>query len=125
MKASLNVLGTPLKPCSQSPMTGWYRDGCCNTDADDHGSHTVCARVSAAFLAALREAGNDLVTPMPQFRFPGLQPGDQWCVCAGSWRWAAENGFGCPVDLEATHAAALEVVPLELLMAHAVSANEA
>lgn len=125
MKASLNVLGTPLKSCSRDPLTGWYRDGCCNTDDDDRGSHTVCARVTEGFLEMLRLQGNDLVTPSPQFGFPGLREGDQWCVCAGSWRAAAEQGFGCPVDLEATHARALEIVPLELLMAHAFGGAEA
>ena len=125
MLASLNVLGTPLKPCSHAPLTGWFRDGCCNTDASDRGSHTVCAHVTDAFLEALRQQGNDLITPAPEHGFPGLRAGDSWCVCAGSWRRAAERGQGCPVDLESTHAAALQLVPLELLMAHAHGGAEA
>ena len=120
MERSKNVLGTPLKSCSLDPITGWYRDGCCNTDENDRGSHTVCARLTGPFLEYLRDQGNDLITPVPQFRFPGLRAGDQWCVCAASWRQAAEAGVGCPVDLEATHQAALRLVSLELLMAHAV-----
>lgn len=125
MHASLNVLGTPLKPCSHDPLTGWYRDGCCNTDASDRGSHTVCARVTADFLVALAEQGNDLITPAPQHGFPGLRPGDCWCVCAGSWYAAYQRGRACPVDLERTHAAALRVVPLEALMASAEGGGEA
>lgn len=125
MHASLNVLGTPLKPCSHDPLTGWFRDGFCNTDARDHGSHTVAARVTEPFLEFLRARGNDLVTPAPQHGFPGLKEGDRWCVCAASWREAYERGVACPIDLEATHAAALRVVPLEALMAHADSGVEA
>jgi len=123
MDPSLNVLGTPLKPCSFEPRTGWYRDGCCNTDATDRGSHTVCCRVSARFLAFLRDRGNDLVTPAPHFEFPGLKPGDQWCVCAASWQQAHEQGVACPVVLEATHQKALEIVPLEALLEHADAAE--
>ena len=121
MDAPLNVLGTPIQSCSLQPKTGWFRDGCCNTDANDQGSHTVCAEVNQEFLEYLAERGNDLITPMPQHRFPGLKPGDCWCVCAGSWRQAAEEGLGCPVHLESTHASALRVVPLELLMLHAIA----
>lgn len=121
MDASLNVLGQPLVPCSRDPLTGWFRDGCCNTDAQDRGSHTVCAQVTHDFLLCLAEQGNDLITPAPQHGFPGLRPGDAWCVCAASWRAAAESGRGCPVHLESTHAAALRAVPLELLMQHAVA----
>ncbi len=117
MKASLNVLGTPLKPCSHAPLTGWYRDGFCNTDADDRGSHTVAAILTDAFLQQLKADGNDLVTPMPQYGFQGLKEGDRWCVCAASWRSAYEAGRPCPVDLEATHAEALKIVPLDLLLA--------
>ncbi len=123
MKASLNVLGTPLQSCSIEPMTGWFRDGCCNTDDRDRGSHTVCATVSRAFLDFLRDKGNDLVTPHPEYDFPGLKPGDSWCVCAASWRQAHEAGVGCPVKLEATHAAALKIVPLAMLMEHAIAAE--
>ncbi|MCO4743813.1 MAG: DUF2237 domain-containing protein [Proteobacteria bacterium] len=125
MDASLNVIGTPLKPCSRRPLTGWFRDGCCNTDASDRGSHTVCARVTADFLEVLREQGNDLVTPAPQHGFPGLKPGDSWCVCAGSWYAAFQIGRACPVDLERTHAVALRTVPLEALMLHAEGGAEA
>lgn len=125
MDASLNVLGTPLKSCSHDPLTGWFRDGCCNTDERDQGSHTVCATVTEAFLELLREAGNDLITPAPQFGFPGLKAGDSWCVCAASWRRAAERGEACPVDLESTHASALRIVSLDLLLAHAVGGAEA
>ena len=121
MKPPINVLGTPLQMCSRDPLTGWYRDGCCNTDDQDRGSHTVCARVTEDFLAFLASRGNDLITPMPQHRFPGLRPGDQWCVVAASWRQAYRAGVACPVVLEATHAAALEVVPLEELMQYALA----
>jgi len=121
MDRPLNVLGTPLKSCSMSPRTGWFRDGCCNTDDRDRGSHTVCARVTSEFLLCLAEHGNDLVTPAPQHGFPGLKEGDQWCVCAASWREAHRQGWACPVDLEATHRKALDVVPLDALMEHAVA----
>lgn len=120
MYRSLNVLGTPLRPCSHDPLTGWFRDGCCNTDANDRGSHTVCVRVTAEFLDHLRTQGNNLVDPVPEVGFPGLNPGDQWCVVAASWARAAQAGKGCPVVLESTHQAALQVVPLELLMQHAL-----
>lgn len=121
MKPPLNVLGTPLQMCSRDPLTGWYRDGCCNTDDQDRGSHTVCARVTDAFLAFLAEQGNDLITPAPQLNFPGLRSGDQWCVVAASWRQAYRAGVACPVVLEATHAEALKVVPLEELMQYALA----
>ena len=125
MMASLNVLGRPLLSCSHKPLTGWFRDGCCNTDARDRGSHTVCAVVTAEFLAYLQSTGNDLITPYPDSGFPGLKPGDQWCVCAASWLRAHEAGEGCPVKLEATHAAALSTVPLSAMMEHAVTVAEA
>jgi uncharacterized protein (DUF2237 family) len=121
MDASLNVLGTPLVPCSHDPLTGWFRDGCCNTEAADRGSHTVCAQVTREFLLFLREHGNDLITPAPEHGFPGLRPGDCWCVCAASWRQAYEAGVACPVALEKTHAKALGVVPPEVLMACAIA----
>lgn len=121
MEPPINVLGTPLRACSHQPKTGWFRDGCCNTDARDTGSHTVCARVTRPFLEYLRENGNDLITPRPELGFAGLKPGDQWCVCAASWRQAHQEGMGCPVHLESTHRKALERVPLEELMAHAVA----
>ena len=121
MEAPLNVLGTPLQSCSHDPLTGWYRDGCCNTDENDHGSHTVCAQVTGEFLEFLRVHGNDLVTPHPEHGFRGLRDGDQWCVCAASWRLAFKSGEACPVHLESTHAAALRTVPLEELMEFAVA----
>jgi uncharacterized protein (DUF2237 family) len=121
MEPSRNVIGTPLKPCSFDPLTGWFRDGCCNTEPNDRGSHTVAAVVTDDFLECLREHGNDLVTPAPQYGFRGLQEGDRWCVCAASWYAAYQEGRACPVDLEATHAAALQVVPLDALMEFAVA----
>ena len=124
MIASLNVLGTPLRPCSHRPLTGWFRDGSCNTDERDRGSHTVAALVTAEFLLYLRDLGNDLITPSPEHGFPGLAPGDRWCVCAAIWHEAHNAGMACPVDLEATHAAALKIVPLDALMAHAAALVE-
>ena len=115
-----NVLGGPLKPCSLEPLTGWYRDGCCRTDDDDHGSHVVCAQVTVAFLNWQMELGNDLITPRPEHRFPGLRPGDRWCVCAQRWRQAYEGGHAPPVVMESTHERALQVVPLEWLQEHAL-----
>jgi len=120
MIAPLNVLGTPIKSCSTSPLTGWFRDGCCNTDENDRGSHTICCRVTTPFLEYLAERGNDLMTPAPQHGFPGLKDGDQWCVCAASWRSAYAAGVAAPVVLESTHARALSIVPLEELMAHSL-----
>ena len=125
MNASINVLGTPLRPCSHEPLTGWFRDGSCNTDAADRGSHTVAAELTAPFLAYLQSRGNDLITPVPQYGFPGLKPGDRWCVCAASWFQAYRAGVACPVDLEATHARALEAVPLEALLEYALVDGEA
>jgi hypothetical protein len=116
-----NVLGGLLSSCSHDPVTGWFRDGCCNTDERDHGSHTVCAQVTTEFLEFIREQGNDLITPHPEFGFAGLVDGDQWCVCAASWRLAHKEGKGCPVHLESTHAAALLIVPIEELMVHAIA----
>ena len=121
MESPLNVLGTPLKSCSHKPLTGWFRDGCCNTDAQDRGSHTVCAQVTLEFLENLAAQGNDLMTPALQHGFPGLRPGDQWCVCAASWYRAYRMGVACPVHLESTHRAALRVVPLEALMEYAIA----
>lgn len=120
MTRSLNVLGQPLAPCSHDPKTGWFRDGTCNTDRADRGSHTVCAHVTAEFLGFLQAQGNDLVTPAPEVGFPGLSPGDQWCVVAASWLQAFRAGVACPVSLESTHQSALEIVPIEALMAHAM-----
>ena len=115
-----NVLGTPLVPCSLDPLTGWFRDGCCRTDAHDHGSHVVCCRVTVEFLNRQLEAGNDLITPRPEYRFPGLEPGDQWCVCALRWREALEAGVAPPVVLAATHERALRFVSLDQLRSHAL-----
>ncbi|MCE3001121.1 MAG: DUF2237 domain-containing protein [Xanthomonadaceae bacterium] len=115
-----NVLGEPLADCSHAPLTGWFRDGCCNTDAHDRGLHTVCAVVTAEFLAFSRARGNDLVTPMPEAGFPGLRPGDRWCLCAARWREAFEAGAAPKVVLAATHEATLRVVALEHLKPHAI-----
>jgi uncharacterized protein (DUF2237 family) len=118
----LNVLGTPLVPCSYDPLTGFFRDGCCNTRADDLGTHVVCAKVTAEFLAQSKRHGNDLSTPRPEFRFRGLQPGDRWCLCVLRWKQAWEGGWAPPVVLKSTHIGALAHVPLEALQAHALEA---
>lgn len=110
-----NVLGGALEPCSMTPRTGFFRDGCCNTGPDDVGLHVVCARVTAAFLRFAKAQGNDLITPAPQYGFPGLKPGDQWCVCAATWRQAYEAGVAPPVVLAATNEETLAVVPLSAL----------
>jgi uncharacterized protein len=115
-----NVLGGPLEPCGTDPVTGFYRDGTCTTGPEDLGSHTVCAVVTADFLAQQRVVGNDLVTPRPEYRFDGLRPGDRWCVVAARWLQAYEAGVAAPVVLAATHARALDIVPLEALREHAV-----
>lgn len=113
-----NVLGTPLVPCSYDPLTGYYRDGCCNTDAQDSGSHVICARVTQAFLEFSLSRGNDLSMPRPEHRFPGLKAGDRWCLCALRWKEAFEAGVAPPVVLESTHARALDYVTIEQLRAH-------
>ena len=115
-----NVLGTELEPCGVDPLTGFYRDGRCRTGPEDPGSHTICAVVTAQFLAHQRSIGNDLVTPLPQYRFPGLVPGDRWCVTARNWLRAQADGVAAPVVLAATHERATEVVPLEVLRGQAV-----
>jgi uncharacterized protein len=115
-----NVLGGPLASCSREPLTGFFRDGCCRTGPDDAGVHTVCALMTEAFLEFTVEAGNDLVTPQPQWGFPGLLPGDRWCLCAARWLEAANAGKAPPVILEATHEQSLAIVPLALLQQHAV-----
>ena len=120
---ALNVLGTPLLACSFDPLTGYYRDGCCNTDHNDHGSHVVCAKVTQAFLDFSVSRGNDLVTPRPEFRFAGLKAGDRWCLCARRWLEAFQAGVAPPVVLEATHRKALEIVTLEQLQACALVAS--
>jgi uncharacterized protein (DUF2237 family) len=116
-----NVLGTDLQSCSTDPMTGYYRDGCCNTGAGDMGVHVVCAQMTAEFLAFSQSRGNDLITPHPEFEFPGLSPGDRWCLCAARWQEAFEAGVAPPVVLEATHMSALEFVSLEDLKTHALT----
>ena len=112
MDAKLNVLGEPLASCSEDPLTGFFRDGCCNTAPEDFGLHTVCVRVTAEFLEFSKARGNDLSTPIPEFGFPGLQPGDRWCLCAARWQEALEAGAAPRVVLQATHAASLKVVKL-------------
>ena len=118
-----NVLGGPLAVCSSAPRTGFFRDGCCNTGADDVGIHVICARMTREFLEFERQRGNDLVTPMPAAQFPRLSPGDRWCVCAGRWREAFDAGVASPVVLEATHEEALAIVPLADLRRHALDLN--
>ncbi len=120
MDAKLNVLGEPLLPCSEKPVTGFFRDGCCNTSKEDIGMHVVCVRVTRDFLEFSRFRGNDLSTPMPEFGFPGLKPGDQWCLCAARWQEALDAGVAPRVVLQATHAAALKVVRLEDLKKYAL-----
>ncbi len=117
MDPSINVLGTALQPCSTRPLTGFFRDGACNTCAEDRGSHTVCARMTAEFLAYSAYVGNDLSTPRPEYGFAGLKPGDRWCLCAARFMQAHDEGCAPSVVLEATHQRALEVVPLEVLEA--------
>ncbi|MEM1057881.1 MAG: DUF2237 domain-containing protein [Verrucomicrobiota bacterium] len=117
-----NVLGTDLEICSESPCTGFYRDGKCHTGSDDLGQHTVCAEVTLEFLEFSRQMGNDLSTPRPELRFPGLKPGDRWCLCRARWEEALAAGMAPPIVLEATHVSVLEFVPLETLQAHAVKA---
>ena len=116
---SVNVLGTPLRSCSVDPLTGFFRNGACDTCAEDRGSHTVCAVMTAEFLALSKYLGNDLSTPRPEFGFAGLAPGDQWCLCAARFLQAHEEGAAPRVILEATHARALDIVPIEVLEAAA------
>ncbi|MEM7576749.1 MAG: DUF2237 domain-containing protein [Planctomycetota bacterium] len=122
-KPAQNILGDPLQTCSTNPMTGYTRTGCCVDRDDDPGQHTVCAVMTAEFLAYTAAVGNDLSTPRPEFRFPGLQPGDRWCLCVGRWKEALDAGCAPRVVLQATHAAALNVVTREDLIAHAADAN--
>jgi uncharacterized protein (DUF2237 family) len=116
-----NVLGGDLEPCGFDPLTGFYRDGCCNTGAEDTGVHTVCVQVDEGFLAFSKGVGNDLSTPQPGFGFEGLQPGDRWCLCAPRWKEALDAGMAPPVVLEATHASSLEWVSLDDLREHAAT----
>lgn len=124
MADALNVLGKKLLPCSTNPMTGFFRDGCCRTGRDDTGAHIVCTQVTEEFLEFSMEAGNDLSTPHPEWDFPGLKPGDRWCVCAARWVEALEAGVAAPVYLSGTHIAVLEFVSLEELKRHAVEEKE-
>ena len=117
---ALNVFGQPLAPCGLDPLTGFYRDGCCNTGYEDTGIHVVCARMTREFLAFSKKRGNDLSTPAPDVGFPGLKPGDRWCLCAGRWKEALDAGVAPPVVLAATHEEALAIVPLAELKRHAV-----
>ncbi|MCU0526601.1 MAG: DUF2237 domain-containing protein [Elainella sp. Prado103] len=117
---SKNVLGGQLEVCCTNPLTGFYRDGCCETGPDDRGVHVVCAQVTSAFLNFTRDRGNDLSTPMPMYGFPGLKPGDRWCLCASRWQEAFEAGAAPPVILAATHEAALNYVAIEDLQRHAL-----
>jgi uncharacterized protein (DUF2237 family) len=120
MAPSRNVLGGDLSPCSDRPLTGFFRNGCCDTGPEDRGSHTVCSEMTEEFLAYSQAAGNDLSTPLPEFGFPGLKPGDRWCLCASRWLQAYKNGQAPGVFLAATHLRALEIVPLEALKRHAL-----
>lgn len=118
---SLNVLGQPLEACSNTPVTGFFRDGACNTCSEDTGSHTVCAVMTAEFLALSKYLGNDLSTPRPEFRFPGLKPGDRWCLCAARFLQAHQEGCAPKVHLAATHLRAADIVPLDVLRAYSAA----
>ncbi|MDQ2861458.1 MAG: DUF2237 domain-containing protein [Pseudomonadota bacterium] len=120
-KAARNVLGGDLAACSMNPVAGFYRNGCCETGPDDVGMHTVCAVMTPEFLRFSMSAGNDLSTPRPEFDFPGLRPGDRWCVCAPRWKEALDAGFAPPLVLEATHEELLAIAPLNVLREHAFS----
>ena len=125
MDPSLNVLGDRLEPCSMQPLTGFFRDGCCNTSREDRGRHTVCVIVTAEFLALSKYLGNDLSTPRPELHFAGLKPGDRWCLCAARFLQAAQEFAAPQVVLSATHARTLEIVPMELLQRHAIAPPDA
>lgn len=120
---AVNVLGGPLQPCSRQPLTGFFRDAHCNTCAEDTGSHTVCAVMTAEFLAYSKYVGNDLSTPRPEYGFPGLKPGDRWCLCAGRFLQAHDEGCAPKIDLAATHREALAIVPMPVLLEHAGGAD--
>ena len=120
MDESFNVLGEKLEVCGMNPVTGFYRDGVCNTCKDDFGSHTVCIETSQEFLDYTKSQGNDLSTPMPAYGFEGLEPGDNWCVCAGRWLEAEKRGMAPRLNLQSTHIRALEIIPMELLIKYAV-----
>ncbi len=120
-ETALNVLGQELEPCSRNPVTGFYRNACCETGPEDLGLHTVCAVMTAEFLAYSKAAGNDLSTPQPQFHFPGLKPGDRWCLCAPRWKEALDAGMAPPVVLASTHEETLAIVPLGVLKDYAAA----
>lgn len=124
MEPSINVLGGALQPCSTAPVTGFFRNGCCDTGPEDRGSHTVCVVLTDEFLAMSRYLGNDLTTPRPEWGFPGLKAGDRWCLCASRFLQAAQEFAAPKVVLDATHRRALDIVPLELLRRHAVDAAD-
>lgn len=124
MPGAKNVLGKPLQPCSYDPMTGWFRNGCCETGPGDFGMHIVCVQVTNEFLAFSKRAGNDLSTPVPEYDFPGLKHGDRWCLCATRWKEAYDAGVAPGVILAATHMSAIEFATLEELKEHALDANE-
>ena len=115
-----NILGEKLEECSNKPLTGWFRDGCCNTDNNDKGLHTVCVKVTDKFLKWCQSAGNDLITPHPEFGFPGLKNGDRWCVCASWYKQSIDEGTACPIYLKKTHKKTLEVIPIEKLKKFAI-----
>lgn len=121
MDLSLNVLGGPLQPCSVAPLTGFFRNGCCDTGPQDRGVHTVCALMTAEFLALSKYLGNDLSTPRPEYGFAGLRPGDRWCLCASRFLQAHEEGAAPKVWLDATHLRTLDIVPLDVLQFHAAT----
>ncbi len=123
MRRAKNVLGEELAECSRDPLTGFYRTGCCDTGGDDEGVHIVCAQMTSEFLAFSVDRGNDLVTPRPEYGFPGLKPGDRWCLCVTRWKEALEAGMAPPVLLDATHISSLEFVELEDLKRHALSSR--
>lgn len=122
-EASINVLGEPLETCSNAPMTGFFRNGCCDTGSEDHGIHTVCAEMTTEFLALSKYLGNDLSTPRPEFGFAGLKPGDHWCLCAARFLQAHEEGAAPRLRLAATHKRTLDVVPLDILRQYATDAD--
>ena len=123
-KKQKNVLGESLEECSLDPLTGWYRDGCCNTDKNDNGLHTVCAKVTTEFLEWCKDAGNDLITPHPEYGFPGLKNGDGWCVCASWYAKAVEAGKGCPIFLKRTHENTIIILPIETLKKFAIDLSK-